>query len=731
MTDFVNPYTFVPHVPVPERRRPAGHAAMGADRFSGVLDVTVTARTPLLIGGFSAADTADAGAGELPRRRDGTVMIPGSGLMGAVRSLHEALTGSCLRIVDTDWVPVHRHPVNTEETEGLVLAVVDGVDGDGRARGVRLCDDWVKIPKELLPGIDGTDEELPQAGDQLRFAPGDHTAGDALRVRDQGRASGLAPGEIGRIRRMARVTEDCWVLLLTDTNARTVRRRDGKPGPVRFAAGRVGPDARRCTIPDTTWDRYRRTVAGADDLRKASLVKAGFPDGKEPGWGACPPQYADVWWPPRGDAEDGEMAAAEPRRGEIPRRQQGQRRQKVGRRLRARSYLHDGQPVWVRVSGGEVTEIRLSLYWRYLGDHPVGDRLGEAKPCTDPVSLCWSCRMFGSADTEGRQETGLAVQHGYRGHIRIDDLLATAPVAAIRWELAPLASPKPGAGQFYLDNSAVPGGARIAERDTKPAANWGSIADEQRTRPVRGRKFYWRTEAEADPDARPPARGRRRAHQSEAMSSAVSLIPAGTVFRGRVAFDNLDAAEYGSLLAALDPRLLDQAGEDAGEGAGEDGWERAVTSVGGGKPFGFGSVTVDVRRVSAQTAAQRYLGDASPEPPGEAESVAAFAAAVPRAARAAWPALGHALEFGFIDDAKVWYPPGTGERGSQDYDKSFEFFAHTTGLRMSAGRYRDLVVLPDAALTAAKQEVDAAAGEHGAPGQEQRAQQERRGRRGR
>jgi CRISPR-associated protein (TIGR03986 family) len=719
MATFVNPYTFVPNVPVPERRLPAGHAAMGATRFSGVLEVTVTARTPLLIGGFSAEDAEVKG---LPRRQDGTVMIPGSGLMGAVRSLHEALTGSCLRIVDTEWVPVHRHPVNTEETDGLVMAAVDEVDRDGQARSVRLGGDWVKIPKELLPGIGGTGEELPQAGDQLRFEPGVHAAGDALRVRDEGQSRGIAPGEISRFRRMGRVSEDCWVLLLTDTNARTVQRRDGKPVPVRFAAGRVGPDARRCAISDQVWEKYQKTVEGADDLRTAALVKAGFTSGKEPLWGASSPEYADVWWPPRGDA-DGDQVAVHgnaPGPGGGPR---GQERQLVGRRLRARSYLHVGQPVWVRVSGAEVTEIRLSLYWRYQGSTSVGDRLGAAKPCTNPKSLCWSCRMFGSADTEARAETDLAVQRGYRGHIRIDDLLAAGPVEAIKWELAPLAAPKPSAGQFYLDNSAVSGDARIAKRDTKAASTWGSIADDQRARPVRGRKFYWRTETDAKPDAGPPTRGRRRAHQSETMSAAVSLIPAGTVFRGRITFDNLDTAEYGSLLAALDPRLIGQ--------PGEDGWEKAVTSVGGGKPFGFGSVTIDVRRVSAATAAQRYLGKTSPEPPGEAEAARAFAAEVPDAVRATWTALKHALEFGFIDDAKVWYPPGTGERGSQGYDKSFEFFARTTGLRLSGDRYRDLVVLPDPALPAAKQDLDSATGEHGGPGQERRPQQERRERRGR
>jgi CRISPR-associated protein (TIGR03986 family) len=706
MAVFVNPYTFVPHVISPERYPPAGHAAMGTDRFSGVLEVTLTARTPLLVGGFPPGG-APEGIKDLPRRKDGTVMIPGSGLMGAVRSLHEALVGSCLRIVDTDWVPVHRHPATTEETKDLQLAVVRDVDDKGRAKSVAVCDDRMRIPKELLPGVTGNEDGLPQTGDQLRYSSSKRQQGNALRVRTAEHPDWTGPEDLTRIQRMGPVSEDCWVLLVTDTNARPVPKdkKGMKRSPVHFWAGRIGPEAPAYAIPDDTWEDYRKTVEGADDLRRASLIKAGAPEGEEPAWRPGSAEYADVWWPPQ----------EEPRGAQAD--QSSKERQKIGRRLRARSYLHPGQPIWVKVTGSTVTEIRLSLLWRYPGAGTVGERLGDAKPCTEPDHLCWSCRIFGSADTEGREETDLAVQNSYRGHVRVDDLLAKGQVKSIPWKLAPLASPRPSAGQFYLDNSAVPQNNRIAKKDTRPAVTWGSVADNpEHPRPVRGRKFYWRTETQADPSNPNPVRSRHRGHQSDTLSSTVSLIPAGTVFEGRVTFDNLDAAEYGSLLAALDPRMLRL--------AGESGWDETVTSVGGGKPFGFGSVTIDVKRVLMQTAGQRYLGETGQDIPDDAETVKAFRAKVPDQDRAQWTALRNAITFGFVDDAKVWYPPGGGDRGSEDYDKSFEFFAHTTGLRLADG-YRDLLVLPDAALPADKQALDSAAGEHR---QRQREPEARRGR---
>src|SRR5690242_9107190 len=109
MAQFVNPYTFVPHVATPDRREPAGHERMKGTSLSGVLEITITARRPLMIGGYwNESKTLQL----LPRRstRDKTVMIPGSGFLGAVRSLHEVLVGGCMRVLDTEWVPVHRHP---------------------------------------------------------------------------------------------------------------------------------------------------------------------------------------------------------------------------------------------------------------------------------------------------------------------------------------------------------------------------------------------------------------------------------------------------------------------------------------------------------------------------------------------------------------------------------------------------------------------------------------------
>lgn len=674
MAEFINPYTFVPLVPVPERSEPAGHSFMAEDRFSGVLKITLTACTPLLIGGFVNEET---GAQELPRRHAPArePIIPGSSLMGAVRSLHEALAGGCLRVLNTDWVPVHRHPANTNETTraDLRLAVVDRVDGQGVPGSVRLCDEWIWIPAQLLPSDDG---RLPRTGDRIvhqrgpgkpaswpEGALGGVRARRTVRVRSDRVPQGLVPGDIVRLGGMGPVTGEGWILLVTDTNA----RQSAQPY---FVAGRVGPDARSCAIPPQIWKDYLEVIAGADDLRPESLSNAG---GKEPLWDPAEPRYDVVCWPPQ-DGGHGQAQIAE--------------------RLPVRSYLYRGQPVWVRVDQetDEVSEIRLSQLWRYQGAGQVGDRVGEAQPCVDAERLCWSCRVFGSADTEGRGAGDLAVQNSYRGHVRIDDLVAVGEVTPLTWHLAPLGSPRPSAGQFYLNNTGRP---RVAGKDARAASTWGSVSDERGLRQIRGRKFYWRTK---EPEHGPAPRGQRRAHQSASMSKEVVLFPAGTRFEGRVCFDNLGIGDYGSLLAALDPRWMAETGP---------GWDDAVSSLGGGKPFGFGAVRIDVEPEKVQTAAARYLGDAVPQP-DPAEAVRAFHERVPEPVRQTWDALRHVLGFGFVPDERVWYPPGTAPgavKGSEEFDRSFEFFGITTGIELKDEK-RQMVVLPDAADSAAAQLLD-------------------------
>ena len=96
MVKFVNPYSFVPVVPA-RRGEAAGHAELSPQRFSGRLRTRITARTPLLLKDCVVGPDPGRVVNDIPRV-DGKAIIPGSSLAGAVRSLHEAFVGGCMRV---------------------------------------------------------------------------------------------------------------------------------------------------------------------------------------------------------------------------------------------------------------------------------------------------------------------------------------------------------------------------------------------------------------------------------------------------------------------------------------------------------------------------------------------------------------------------------------------------------------------------------------------------------
>jgi hypothetical protein len=51
------------------------------------------------------------------------------------------------------------------------------------------------------------------------------------------------------------------------------------------------------------------------------------------------------------------------------------------------------------------------------------------------------------------------------------------------------------------------------------------------------------------------------------------------------------------------------------------------------------------------------------------------------------------LTLNYVDDARVWYPPGEGTRGEPAYDQGFDFWKRSTGIAVD-GEERTLVELP-------------------------------------
>jgi len=423
------------------------------------------------------------------------------------------------------------------------------------------------------------------------------------------------------------------------------------------AAGRLtagGGDVRE--VIESAWAEYVQLCEGTNDLR---LIRQ-RPDADAQGFKGWRTGmvFADVRW--------GGQA--------------------VGERRRVTGRLWPGDVVWAQVSPatGRVEHLAMAAIWRVAGRGPLSERVSDAvRACQDPENLCVSCRVFGSAYTVTAESGREATQRSYAGHVRIGDATADG-VTTTTVRLAPLGSPRPGAGQFYLQvNDTRP----ASDERQLPAANWGSERDNPEPRPVRGRKFYWH----GDPGAsQPPRHIAREGQRNEAMTGQRQLVPAGTVFRQTIAFDNVPKAEIASLLLALLPGLV----LPRTEGLTSADYR---LRLGGGKPLGLGSASVTVTDLWWQEARQRYAG----QDRVHQEAADFFGPLAGDVARLAgrpvlryWPTLSRILRADAVDPALIWYPLGGEWNDGQNRDRSYRFFARTNG-RYLARRREPIVALPD------------------------------------
>lgn len=674
---FVNPYTFVPHHS-PLRQVPAGHtpdAEEARDLVSGVIDIQVTLDTPLLL----PADTPkNPGRHQHWLLEDRRVRIPGSSVKGAVRAVHEAAFDGCLRIIDTEFVPSYRSPAKADTTsDGWTLAVVTASAG-GRPTQFQVCDPqetvWVDAVELKRAWPNGT---LPTSGDIVDVVGNvEDTTLDRYEVRairsvtvaEQRGPSGQRPPH--HVERHSLVANPGFqVFLVTDTGARKTIKRDRSPGRCLWVSSVLTDtliDFDPTGADEAAYSTFWTSCLGSNDRRQLE----GDPNTADWQRGT---HYIPVKW----------------------------RDREIGRRTAHTGLLFRGDVVWVQWRQGRIHGIRHSQIWRYPGRGKVAGRIGSAWPCLthdhDDDQLCLSCEIFGAADagsgrgTSTTTQGGRAVQRSYAGHVRFGALTSTEPVTPAEVELAPLSTPNPGSGAFYLDlDTMISRDARASE----VASHWGSHTDRQARTPIRGRKFYWHSDPDRQARHWAPAQGSAPIPRYQATPEQVSdpktgkrrktarkasLVPAGTVLRGKVTVDGLPAAYVASLLASLDPRRLLPPGDS----------RALATHLGGGKPLGLGTATVEVtshlRRLTDRYAA---VSPHAVSVPG-LEDTAIRAALIERAGEG-WTesqrilcqildkdGLGHAADL-------VTYPPGAStwaQFGTQPFRESFEFFQAANGQR--------------------------------------------------
>jgi CRISPR-associated protein (TIGR03986 family) len=656
-TAFVNPYGFVGLGTGPVREAPEGHLSLRGDaspdtrRVSGRVTVEYEALTALALSG--SGDGTEANPFQ-PVVAGSEWLVPGSTLAGAVRSFHEALTDSCMRVLDAEFVPVHRDVARAQAVGQWRMAVVELLADapEGNELVVRLCEPVI------------IDERTTSAV----WVEARDVVGDDL------------------------TSEDKFHLDLTHCQHKFMASR----GRVERIDGAVPI---RCSQDGCGEAHWRTIVTAALPGRKRNPRRE-----KEHPYHLPFALESTVTTPVADDALDSYAKAAEAAHDVVETR--GGRTlvrtvDGIGTRQQVTEHPYPGQVVWVQVKpgSGEVTRVTPSVLWRSPGAGPVRDRVGEYQPCSNPDDLCPSCRLFGmieerrTGQTSDEDEARLAA---YRGHVRFGhaafDAVDQAPT-----RLAEMGSPRPGSGQFYLVNNGHDG-TQAGEGD-RPLREWGSAADSPRPRPIRGRKFYW-TVSDDHP-------GRHRAKGPEnRLQSYHRLSPPGTVLTFQVWFDGVTHAQLGGLLVSLDPNLLRHprlssfraalSSSNVGR-ALLDHPEGFGTHLGKGKGLGLGSVRPRMHSSSASDAdavdsgpavvawgPERYLDPSEDEQLVDAvDCVKDFLEAVDPVRLTELLALS---AIGWVPSSRLTYPPDP-----------FDFFKRTAGAHgLEHGHAPRLVSLPRA-----------------------------------
>lgn len=644
---FVNPYNFVPlGAGLNNRRRePNLHLGIGDGRRTGRIRVEYTAVTPLAISGTGRGEEADP---HRPIFDGNSWIVPGSSLSGPVRAIHEALTDSCLRVVDLDYVPVHRDAAKPRNSPNTRIGHV--VDAGGRLT-IR-CAAPVQHDRRDYPAIWVPSQHLSghanfKPGDKFHWNPQqqDLKGGNRLALR-----AGKQPPQRCNAPQCA---QDHWATIVsTPVGAR------GKAGKAYWYPFYALTRMNDLDLPRDVIDRYEVAARGSRDV--VAVKRNNIPGLGVPGFG-------------------------------------------IRRQVHDRPT--DGDVMWVTLERGQVTRVTPSVVWRDQGEHPVLERIIGYEPCTSPDALCPSCATFGMVE-ERQPRSGdgePAALRAYKGHVRFGHGTCSE-VQNQPTRLVEMGAPKPSAGQFYLRNEGWAG--KRATDNGRPLREWGSSADDIAPRRIAGRKFWWKSESQnrhAVPDG-------VEAHPT--MSTWHCLSPIGTTIAFPVWFDNLTRPQIGALMLSLCPDLIRCSGVlESLRSVAWSPEERAhlnellgltmVTQVGKGKGVGLGVVHSSISATDDEPAlmtwgAERYLGPSDEVIDDKPETfVNAFIESltfeITDQGRERLLATLSLLALNWVPGSVIHYPPD--DAPGEDFQ--FDFWRKSTGAESAVdGTQPDLVTLP-------------------------------------
>jgi CRISPR-associated protein (TIGR03986 family) len=549
-----NPYNFVSlpgNAPWYYKPEHPHHASWLANHHSGVLEFTATAETPLFVPeGFpfsSKGDPAtDEGLRNISRRfcrmkrADGKeyYAVPGSTLKGVLRSGVEALSNSRMGVLNKEYyekkIPYRRRCYNDIQRGKIQTGIVENVNGAGDFSITRIKETYIKdVNLDAFKNVWGGG-----AQPACNFSY-DEIQRDGRNLAVPGTTCRANKGDVYPYR----------ANLMNEYNSnhhyshRIVTRQ---PGTLILENRTVKAYHDHLNHPhvEAHWKEYLKTPPA-------------YPGPNKPRYSAAVTSFAAV---------------------------------------KDALQLKVGDIIYFTDDGTKITSFGKNVNYLWPAKHAIADLIREyilpgKLSLADPLSMAE--RLFGFAG-DHKKENGKIVSHPYRSRLRFetlwgpevdpgeenwpDDDHIEADKHGFKVKLAALTAPqaRAKARPLYLE----PGneGRSASYSDTSPQ--------------MRGRKFYWHQKAEEGGDGIWAIHKRHAYHEPIAKQLPPEIRPLkkGTMFTGRIHFDNLTDEELGALIYALQG----------------DGSYRHGVKLGKGKPRGLGSLAIKIGPLALLKPEERY-----------------------------------------------------------------------------------------------------------------------------
>lgn len=593
MTEFVNPYNFVPfeeNGPLRPDSKTVEAYSKPSELISGWMDVVLEPKTILVVPDGKARASKERDARVLSdddvkahkyfrffrlSQPDGMLAIPGSSLRGMIRSIYETASNSCLPFLLDDEDITIRIPTYASIKKQKMMP--DGLwqHDDTNSEGVGLLaydkglHEW-KLYEAISYSVD----------DPI------YTDTKYVKVKDRDGQLVNVDVDVPENHRLGKVLINGKYMV-------------GESRAVEYTCGQKVhfiPNGYMCTLTqdekqEVGWLQFNKPVG----LSAKKLKKDRYP--------AYHVRVLQPWKEIPLDSEARKGLYKEYK--SVLESTNTKEAESLRQRLEEVKQKGEGMvPVWYlsvtrKVDGKETTLYYLSegsisrvpqkRKWKHI--------MGSYSPCENTGEMCPACLLFGTTNGDAR-----------RGRVRFTDALPISKLKDTVWrELPILAQPRPSAYEFYLRKPASDATYWNYDFYSRGNRNSTEHVDIDPATP-RGRKMYWHWNNE--PQEMPESQ--KTEHNKHLYSTMEALEPdESNQFHFRVYFDRVTKDQLKQL------KWVITLGDNSPDG-------NYCHKLGHGKPVGYGSVKLTVeqiciRKLQFNESGIRYLPQKTPQEQGKVD----------------------------------------------------------------------------------------------------------------